>query len=255
MKRLTQLSTRRDPDYDYSQPAKHLVVFKTEGDAEILGTTKNGVTTLSDIGRAFLDVLGQALQNFRCISIHELSIRPSEVELALEITKRRNIQEEPPRDSDEWVHYRRIMTLPVFMGYLKMNSAHRINELQGTSGGDVWARRYASCVLADEKEFAAVCAALREEWRHVVVSPASRRKEQRASTLQTAMLSEFGGAGKRRVKQVSAGAMAEAFGETMFLGRVLLLTGARRGGGAGGISDRSGTVIRNLGPGRIYLSE
>jgi hypothetical protein len=55
----------------------------------------------------------------------------------------------------------------------------------------------------------------------------------------------------------------------MILGRVLLLTGARRdaavstaakkgvarGGGAGGKAAGRGSVVRSLGPGRIFLSE
>ncbi len=256
-------------DYDYSQPAKHHILFGTKGDAEILGTTKHGVTTLSDAGRTFLDVLGQALQNFPCIIIHGMTIRPSEVELGLEITEWRNSREVPPIGSDEWVYYRRLMTLPVFMGYLKMNSGHRINKLLGKDGGDVWARRYASRVLKDEDEMAALCAELHEEWSRVVVDAPLRKKEKRASTFRAMLASEFRVEGLDSVKQMTAGSTTGQFSETMFLGRVLLLTGARRkftmntsaqrgasrGGGAGGQAAGRNMLIRTLGPGRIYLSE
>ncbi len=270
MKRLKQLSTRRVRDFDYSKPAKHLIVFKTKGGAEILGTTKNDITTLSDAGRTFLDVLGQALQNFPCIRIHGMTIRPSEVELALEITEARNIQEAPPIGTDEWKYYRRIMTLPVFMGYLKMNSGHRINKLLGKDGGEVWARRYASCVLTDETVFTKVCVELNEEWSRVVVAPPPRKKlGKRASSFAGVLASEFGGTSTDTVRFSGGRKMSGQLGEAMFLGRVLLLTGARRdvtvktssqrgafrGGGAGGVAAGRGLVIRNLGPERIFLTE
>ncbi|MCZ7556240.1 MAG: hypothetical protein M5R41_07555 [Bacteroidia bacterium] len=270
MKRLKELSTRRVREYDYSKLSKHLVVFKTRKNAEILGTTKDGITTLSDAGRAFLDVLGQALQNFPCIRLHELSIRPSEVELALEITEVRNPRKAPPEGSDEWIYYRRIMTLPEFMGYLKMNSAHRINALSGKGGGEVWARRYASCVLEDEVVLARVYAELREEWSHVVVDPAQQTKKgKQASTLADVLASEFGGTGALSVYGSKGRAVSGQLAGAMLLGRVLLLTGARRdeavrtaskkgvarGGGAGGMAGGRGSVVRNLGPARIFLSE
>jgi hypothetical protein len=270
VKRLKQLSTRRVRGYDYSKLAKHLVVFSTKGEAEILGTTKDGITTLSDVGQAFLDVLGQALQNFPCISIHGMTMRPSEVELALEITEERNKMEAPPEGSEEWILYRRFMTLGMFMGYLKMNSAHRINTLLGRAGGEVWARRYASCVLDDAELLAKVCAELREEWSRVVVAPEpQKRKAKRASSFAEVLASEFGAAAADVVRGSKRRSRSEQLGEAMFLGRVLLLTGARRDvtadtsaqqgvsrrGGAGGMAFGRGSVIRNVGPGRIFLSE
>jgi hypothetical protein len=270
VKRLKQLSTRRVRGYDYSKPSKHLVVFKTKGETEILGTTKDGITALSDAGRAFLDVLGQSLQNFPCIRIHELTMRPSEVELALEITEERNKQEAPPEGSEEWILYRRVMTLGMFMGYLKMNSGHRINTLFGKAGGEVWARRYASCVLDDRDVLAKVCAELHEEWSRVVVAPEPQKKKQkRAYSFAEVLVSEFGAAAADVVRGSKRRRGSEQLGEAMFLGRVLLLTGARRDvtlnpsakkgasrrGGAGGMSGRTGMAIRNLGPDQIFLSE
>lgn len=270
MKRLKQLSTRRVRDYDYSEPGRHLIVFKTKGKAEILGTTQNGITTLSDAGRTFLDVLGQSLQNFPCIEIHKLTIRPSEVELVLEITEVRMMREMPPEDSEEWVYFRRVMTLPVFMGYLKMNSGHRINELFGRDGGEVWARRYASCILMDQEVFEKVCAELDDEWSRVLVTPPpQKKKEKRTFSFADVLAMEFSGMRADVLSPSGRRGMSSQLGEAMFLGRVLLLTGARRDatmdtsakngvprkGGAAGMAGARGRVIRNLGPDRIFLSE
>jgi hypothetical protein len=270
VKRLKQLSTRRERSYDYSQLSNHLVVFKTKGKAEILGTAKDGIITLSDAGQAFLDVLGQSLQNFPCIRIHELTMRPSEVELALEITAERNKMEAPEEGSEEWILYRRFMTLGMFMGYLKMNSGHRINTLLGKDGGKVWARRYASCVLDDEELLDKVCAQLREEWNCVVVAPAPEKKKAKHTySFAEVLASEFGATAADVILGSNRRSKSEHLGEAMFLGRVLLLTGARRDvpvhasakkgvsrrGSAGGMAGGRGMVIRNLGPDRIFLSE
>jgi len=270
VKRLKELNTRRERDYDYSKLSRHLVVFKTKGKAEILGMTKDNITTLSDAGCAFLDVLGQTLQNFPCIRMQEMTIRPSEVELALEITEVRNPREAPPEDSDEWIHYRRTMTLPLFMGYLKMNSAQRINAVFGRDGGAVWTRHYASCVLEDEDVVARVYAELQEEWSRVVVESEPReKKERRSSTFTDALASEFGGTAALPARGSKRRGASAQLGDAMILGRVLLLTGARRdavvstaakkgvarGGGAGGVAAGRGSVVRSLGPARIFLSE
>jgi hypothetical protein len=201
--------------------------------------------------------------------MHRFTIRPSEVELALEITEVRNHREAPPEDSDEWIHYRRTMTLPVFMGYLKTNSAECINAVFGKEGGAVWTRHYASCVLKDEEVLARVYAELQEEWSRVVVDPTPQKKKKRSSTFADVLASEFGGTAARPGSGSKRRGLSGALGNAMILGRVLLLTGARRdvpknpaakrgaarGGGAGGMAAGRGSVVRNLGPDRIFLSE
>jgi len=269
VKRLKQLSTRRVRDYDYSQPGVHHVLLETKDDAEILGTAVDGVTTLNDAGRAFLDVLGQALQNFPCVRIDAMDIGPAAVELKLGITEWRNQREVPPVGSRDWEYYRRIMTLPVFVGYLKMNSGLRINKLRKTEGSDVWTRRYRSRILTDVEEMNALSAELQERWSRVVITPPRRKQEKRSSTLAAVLASELKDANAGSVQSEARGQSPRHLSETMLLGRMVLLTGARRvppkngasryrgytGAGAGGLSAPPGSVIRSIGPDRIFLAE
>jgi len=44
------------------------------------------------------------------------------------------------------------MTLPLVVGYFKMNSAKRINLLLGSSGIPVWQRNYYEHIIRDEDE-------------------------------------------------------------------------------------------------------
>ena len=268
MKRMKGLSTRRVRDYDYSQPGVHHVVLETKGDAEILGSCTEDITTLSDAGRVFLDELGMALQNFPCIRIDGINIRPSCVDLKIVITEWRNRHEVPEIGTDEWIYYRRVMTLPMFMGYLKMNSGLRINTLRGTAGGVVWTRRYRARVLTDEEESKRLTVELDEKWRHVVVMPKQRSKEKRNPSLTDVLSLRFDTAGSGFGRSDAFGVDSEMLRDTMFLGRVLLLTGTQRiarnmktsrsgktvGGGAGGMAARNGPSIRSVGQDQIFLT-
>jgi hypothetical protein len=268
MKRLKGLSTRRVRDYDYSQPGVHHVVLETKGDAEILGSCTEGITTLSDAGRAFLDELGMALQNFPCIRIDGINMGPSTADLKIVISDWRNRHDVPEIGSDEWKYYRRVMTLPMFMGYLKMNSGLRINTLGGTPGGAVWTRRYRARVVADEEESKRLTVELDEKWRHVVVMPKQRSKAKPDSSLTDVLALRFDAAGSGSGKSEAFGMDSELLRDTMFLGRVLLLTGTQRvarnrktsrsgktvAGGSGGMAGRSGPSVRSLGQDQIFLT-
>jgi len=48
---------------------------------------------------------------------------------------------------------RRRMRLPLVVGYLKMNSAKRINEIMGTQGTPVWQRNYYEHIIRNEEEY------------------------------------------------------------------------------------------------------
>lgn len=44
------------------------------------------------------------------------------------------------------------MTLPLVIGYFKMNSAKRINQLRNTPGQAVWQRNYYEHIIRDDGE-------------------------------------------------------------------------------------------------------
>jgi putative transposase len=47
---------------------------------------------------------------------------------------------------------RRLMTLPLVIGYLKMNSAKQINEILGIPGNPVWQRNYYEHIIRDDDD-------------------------------------------------------------------------------------------------------
>lgn len=48
---------------------------------------------------------------------------------------------------------RRRMTIPLVIGYFKMNTAKRINLLRGTPGEAVWQRNYYDMILRSDKDY------------------------------------------------------------------------------------------------------
>lgn len=48
------------------------------------------------------------------------------------------------------------MLLPKIVGYFKMNTAKRINELRGTPGVPVWQRNYYERIIRSDRELNAV---------------------------------------------------------------------------------------------------
>jgi REP element-mobilizing transposase RayT len=48
------------------------------------------------------------------------------------------------------------MTIPLVVGYFKMNTAKRINQLRGTPGRRVWQRDYYERVIRNERHLYAV---------------------------------------------------------------------------------------------------
>jgi len=58
--------------------------------------------------------------------------------------------ESPKRVVDQM--QRRRMTIPLVVGYFKMNTAKRINEILGSQGIPVWQRNYYEHIIRDDEE-------------------------------------------------------------------------------------------------------
>ncbi len=270
MQRHRLLRTHRQPDYNYSTPEFYHLLLETENKANILATEKNGIVTLREAGRIFLDTVGQALQHFPCLCIHAMAIRPSAVEILLEITHWRNQSEEPERGTAEWIQWRRTMTLSVFVGYLKMNSGMQIN-VHTRSTGSVWTRRYRERVVTEIEDRETLQSELSEEWERVVIPSATlkKKKSDMSNTFAAALHNEFGIDSAVNKDLFSSELSSGEWREMMILGRVQLLTGVRRTGlqpadagvlqkrkktSTGGKRRRRVSVIRSLGPGLLFLS-
>ena len=168
----------RLPEYDYSQPGDYFITIDTHGHKCLLGAVVDGQIRLNRYGVTVLEVwkslptrfpqieLGQAVvmpNHFHCIltivdtpeqegnqepvwAIHELPIQGRQVEL------KKSNQEPPSQDGNDRIA-RRKMTIPLVVGYLKMNTAKKINESRGTPGIPVWHRNYWEHIITSDREY------------------------------------------------------------------------------------------------------
>lgn len=63
------------------------------------------------------------------------------------------------------------MMLPKIIGYLKMNTAKRINELRGTPGARFWQRNYWEHVVRNDSD-------LNRIWQYIETNPQRWREDQ-----------------------------------------------------------------------------
>ena len=114
----------RLPDYDYSSPGAYFITLVTHYREPFLGEITAGEMHLEGA--------------IHVGAIHELP----------PLSK-------SPQSSQSPVHSRltrRQMLLPLVVGYFKMNTAKKINEIRGTPTAVVWQRNYYEHAVRNERE-------------------------------------------------------------------------------------------------------
>lgn len=153
----------RIPDYDYSQPGKYYITLITKFRECTLGKIKNGKVQLTEAGNILTSIweslpqrypqliLGDSVimpNHFHCVMIIQSNESGENTPLTIRNIYSMNGFQHPVKDQDE----RRRMIIPLVVGYLKMNSASRINLLTGCTGSSVWHRDYYEHIIRDEEE-------------------------------------------------------------------------------------------------------
>ncbi len=89
-------------------------------------------------------------------AIHELPLQHTGIDLPLQHNK---INVLPPINEFSFPTtraLRRLMTIPIIIGYLKMNSAKLINQIRQTPGAHVWQRGYYDKIFRVDKDYDSV---------------------------------------------------------------------------------------------------
>jgi len=146
----------RLPDYDYSQPGAYFITVVTHGRACLFGRVKNGEMHLNEAGRIVWDIWYSLPARYPQIALGAAVVMPNHFHGNVIINEPPvgAIHESPPRvvQRDRQMQ-RRCMTLPLVVGYFKMNSAKRINELLGSQGIPVWQRNYYEHIIRNDQEY------------------------------------------------------------------------------------------------------
>ena len=141
------------PNYDYSQPGAYFITIVTRGRECLFGEIKDGDLHLNEAGQIVSDVWNCLPARYPQIGLGTAQVMPNHFHGILNIhpipAPVRAIHELPLRGQAE----RRRMTLPLVVGYFKMNSAKRINKILGSEGIPVWQRNYYEHVIRNEAEY------------------------------------------------------------------------------------------------------
>ena len=145
----------RVPDYDYSQPGAYFITIVAWRRECLFGEIKVGEMRLNETGQVVWNVWNSLPARYPQITMGMAVVMPNHFHGIVEIHEPvgaipvRAIHELPLRVRRET---RRRMTLPLVVGYFKMNTAKRINKILNSEGIPVWQRNYYEHIIRDDQE-------------------------------------------------------------------------------------------------------
>lgn len=152
--------SNRLPGYDYSQPGAYFITIVTQGRECLFGEIVGGEMRLNDAGRIVEEVWLSLPMRYPGVALGAAVIMPNHFHGIVEIFEMDAdpigaIHELPLQDPQIRLSQRndrRRMALPLVVGYFKMNSAKRINQILGSPGVPVWQRNYYEHILRNDEE-------------------------------------------------------------------------------------------------------
>jgi REP element-mobilizing transposase RayT len=136
--------------YDYSDPRAFFVTLVTRGRECLFGEIHDGEMRLTDAGRIVWEVWDSLPSRYPQIALGNAVVMPNHFHGIVIIEQSVGAIHELPLLNTQI--QRRRMTLPLVVGYLKMNSAKRINKILGSEGVPIWQRNYYEHIIRDEGE-------------------------------------------------------------------------------------------------------
>jgi len=154
----------RVPDYDYSQPGAYFITIVAWRREALFGEIKDGEMQLNESGQAVWDVWNSLPARYPQISLGTAVVMPNHFHGNIIINEQPvgaihelPLRELPPPGSPPQERVtdqkeRRRMTIPLVVGYFKMNTAKRINQILNSEGTPVWQRNYYEHIIRDDEE-------------------------------------------------------------------------------------------------------
>ena len=161
----------RHPEIDYSSTGAYFLTLYTRNHEPVFGSIKDGKMFCNPFGSIVWEVWESLPCRYPQISIDAAIVMPNHFHGIIivhdspvvvgevhEPPLRNDMNDfsnplrkiEPPLRHEQ--KQQRKMTIPLVIGYFKMNSAKRINLLRGTPGTPVWQRNYYDHILHEDRE-------------------------------------------------------------------------------------------------------
>ena len=145
--------------YDYSRPSFYFITICTQHRKHIFGNVVDGEMVLNEFGDIARDFWYQIEMRYPNTQIDEFIIMPNHVHGIIEIINPNPlvvgaIHESPlPMGNDIEIirKHRRKMLIPKIVGWYKMNTSKKINQINQTSGTKIWQRNYYDHIIRNEQ--------------------------------------------------------------------------------------------------------
>jgi Transposase and inactivated derivatives len=138
--------------FDYSQPADYFVTLVAYQRETLFGQIQSDNMLYSEYGKILLQVWNSLPLRYPNIALGPMVIMPNHFHAIITITGTSDPNNLPADDTLSSAD-RRKMTLPLVLGYFKMNTAKAINLLRQTPGVPVWQRNYYEHIIRSEHEY------------------------------------------------------------------------------------------------------
>jgi putative transposase len=137
--------------YDYSQPGAYFITIVTHGRKGLFGEIHDGTMNLSEAGQIVQNIWNSLPIRYPDVGVGTAQVMPNHFHGIVNILATPDPTAGAIHESS--VPDRRRMTLPIVVGYFKMNTAKRINILLGCEGVPVWQRNYYEHIIRNEDDY------------------------------------------------------------------------------------------------------
>jgi REP element-mobilizing transposase RayT len=147
-------------EYDYSSGGSYFVTICTHHRECLFGEVVDGDIRLNGAGLCVETICNSLPQRYPDIEVDSLVVMPNHLHFVIVISGNvGSIHELPAAEDQRAIHEsplqgRRKMTLSKVVGYLKMNTGKRINELRDNAGAPVWQRNYYEHIIRNDDDLA-----------------------------------------------------------------------------------------------------
>ena len=139
----------RLPNYNYSQNGAYFITICIKNKECLLGDICDREFIANSFGRIVMDIWYSLSIRYKQIELDEFIVMPNHVHGIIKIDNAEIVHELSL--SHQNTKQRRKMLLPKAIGYFKMNSAKKINEIRQTKGIPLWQKNYYEHIIRNEQ--------------------------------------------------------------------------------------------------------
>jgi len=155
-----RLNSLRHPDANYSEIGAYFITLCTRRREHVFGDIYNNQMRCNNFGFIIWKIWKTLPLRYPEISIDSAIVMPDHFHGIIIINTMVGEVHEPPLPNQPLLQPHpqpcRITTIPLVVGYFKMNAAKQINLMRKTQGTPVWQRNYYDKIIQSDEDYGAI---------------------------------------------------------------------------------------------------